>query len=225
MKIIVTTSNAYAHIVPVFSFLYNKYWGAPFELVGYDPPAIIPDNCTFVSLGKQGDKKEFSSDIRGYFSAQPQHFVWMMEDTFIRETVKVPNLNYCIGALTRIPQVGRIALTNNSHKEYSLLYSEGYFNVYATPKNSFYRLSLQPAIWNKDYLLKYLTPGLDPWKFETQIGFDNPKVELNYVNVALEPQHAPLTSNEGVRKSDLYKFDLNGVEENVIEEMINLKLI
>ena len=31
-----------------------------------------------------------------------------------------------------------------------------------------YRLSCQPAIWNRKYLLQYLKPGLTPWQFESQ---------------------------------------------------------
>lgn len=220
IKVIVTTSNRYLHIIPVFAHLYNKFWGAPFELVGYEQPESLPANCTFVSLGKQGDKSEFSSDMKRYFQDQPQHFVWMMEDTFIREPVKFPSLNYCVGALTKIKEIGRISLTSDSFKYYSQLYFRGYFEVYQTPQDSFYRLSLQPAIWNRDYLVKHLHPGLDPWQFEKQTA--NIPPEKVFVNVTLEKDRAPLASNEGVRKINLHEYDFHGMDEHTLKELKQL---
>ena len=88
MKIIVTTSDKYHHLLPVFFYLYNKYWGDDFELVGYAKPECeLPANCTWVSLGVQGEKHEFSTDLRKYFEQQPDWFVWMMEDTFVKEKI------------------------------------------------------------------------------------------------------------------------------------------
>lgn len=68
MKIIVTTSDNYHHLLPIFFYLYNKYWGAPFELVGHKKPECqLPDNCTWVSLGEQLGKEKWSDQLRPYF--------------------------------------------------------------------------------------------------------------------------------------------------------------
>ena len=41
-----------------YFYLYNKYWGAPFELVGHKKPECeLPDNCTWVSTGEQLAKR------------------------------------------------------------------------------------------------------------------------------------------------------------------------
>lgn len=200
MKIIVTTSDKYHHLLPVFFYLYNKYWGDDFELVGYAKPECeLPANCTWVSLGVQGAKHEFSTDLRKYFEQQPDWFVWMMEDTFVKEPV---NNAYMI------PTAGRIDLT----KDIKARPHEINCEIIRALPNTRYRLSTQPSIWNKNFLLQYLKPGLSPWDFETQdpmndgwevIGFTNP----------------PLQHNEGVRRFDIRKLNLDGMKPEDIEHI------
>lgn len=198
MKIIVTTSDKYHHILPVFFYLYNKYWGASFDLVGYEKPECeLPANCTWVSLGVQGDKTEWSTDLRRYFEQQPEWFVWMMEDTFIKEKVDkyAPLFNTDF-----IKIIGRFDLTNDTSKR-PCKFIDGL--VYAN-HDTRYRLSTQPSVWNKNFLLQYLKPGLSPWDFETQ----DPKND-GWEVMAL--QGYPVSHNEGVRRFDIHKLNLDGM--------------
>jgi len=205
MKVIVTTSDNYHHCLPIFFEQYKKHWNDPFELVGYKQPNVWPPkNCDFVSLGIQRGPNYFSDDLRPYFQRQPQFFVWMMEDTFIKSFNRngfndlVKLLLYCSDEETM--NYGRINLTTEGMKrEYRI---SG--NLYYSHPASNYRLSTQPSIWNRDFLLKYLTPGLSPWKFETQ------DTEDDYMVVG--PVENVLTANEGVRKHDIYNLNLEGIE-------------
>lgn len=201
LKIIVTTSDKYHHVLPIFFYLYQKYWNEPFELVGYDKPKCeLPANCTWVSLGVQGTKYDFSNDLRKYFKKQPEYFVWMMEDTFLREPVgHIPNV---IG-----PEIGRIDLTKDiqsrpHHKgEYITAHSE-----------SRYRLSTQPSIWNRDFLIHYLKPDLSPWDFETQ----DPKNDGWDIIGFIDP---PVKHNEGIRRFDLYKYNFKDMRHEDIDHI------
>jgi len=200
MKIVVTTSDKYHHLLPVFFYLYGKYWGEPCELVGYEKPTmVLPDYCTWHSMGVQGDKSEFSTDLRKYFELQPDWFVWVMEDTFLKEKVILPKFSS--------PEMtGRIDLTKDvSKREHSI----GIDFIHAYP-NSRYRLSTQPSIWNKQFLLQYLTPGISPWDFETQ----DPKNDGWAVIGFVDP---PVKHNEGVRRFDLNKLNLDGMIDEDIE--------
>lgn len=202
MKIIITTSNAYHHILPVFFYLYGKYWGEPCELVGYDKPSMqLPNYCTWVSLGKQGGKNEFSTDLRKYFEQQPDWFVWMMEDTFLKE-----QSHFYTGYLPMQHGIGRIDLTKDI-KSRTHKINDPYV---LADDNSRYRLSTQPSIWNKQFLLQYLTPGLSPWDFETQ----DPKNDGWAVIGFVDP---PVNHNEGVRRFDLHKLNLDGMTDEDIE--------
>lgn len=203
VKICVTTSNAYSHLLPVFFYLYGKYWGEPFDLVGYDKPECeLPENCAWISLGVQGNKQGFSTDLRKYFEQQPEWFVWMMEDTFIKEPVKY---------FATFPACGRCDLTNDVQKREHT--NDGAF-IHAHP-NSRYRLSTQPSIWNKQFLLQYLTPGLSPWDFETQDPKDDGWDVIGFVD-------PPILHNEGVRRFDIYKLNLDGMGQ---EDIAHIKTI
>jgi hypothetical protein len=198
MKIIVTTSDKYHHCLPHFFYAYNKHWGDPFELVGYKKPEItLPSNCTFVSLGKQRGPEYFGDDMAEYFSKQDDWFVWMMEDTFIRSFDR----NKWIEALQLISKyTGRINLTKEGmNREHKIIDEEVYF---CSP-DALYRLSTMPSIWNRDFLLRYMKPGLTPWKFELQPTNDDSVISGLVAGV--------LTCNEGVRKHDIHKLNLEGI--------------
>lgn len=194
MKIICTTSNNYHHLLPIFFYLYGKYWNEPFDLVGHAKPECeLPDNCTWVSLGPQGAKTDFSTQLRPYFEQQPGWFVWMMEDTVIKDKFLMP-------PIWDLKTVGRYDLTKDIQ---SREHTKDNYMVIAHP-NSRYRLSTQPSIWNKEFLLQYLTPGLSPWDMETQDPKNDGWTIAGWVN-------PPLVHNEGVRKFNIYKLNTDGV--------------
>lgn len=202
MKIIVTTSDKYHHLLPVFFYLYNKYWGEPFDLVGHAKPECeLPDNCTWVSLGPQTTAKDWSTQLRPYFEEQPDWFVWMMEDTFLKAPIWPFNIIKDMG-------YGRIDLTNDVQKRE---HTKDEFMVSASPFSR-YRLSTQPSVWQKRFLLQYLTPGLTPWDFETQ----DPKQDGWGVEGFTDP---PISHNEGVRRFDLYKLNLDGMCQEDIDHI------
>lgn len=197
MKVIITTSNAYHHCLPVFFSCYNRHWGDPFELVGYKRPLIqLPDNCTFVSLGRQRGPTFFSDDLARYFRKQPDWFCWLMEDSFLRSFDRAlfeKAKQLCIDG------TGRVNLTKEGmNREHTRV-----GDVYYCHINSAYRLSTMPSIWNKSFLLHYMTPGLSPWKFELQDTHDNYCVSGLVSGV--------ITHNEGVRKHDITKLNLEGI--------------
>jgi len=220
-KIIVTTSDRYHHILPVFFFLFEKYWGGEVELVGYKEPKNLPSYCTFHSMGEQRGPSFFSDDLIKYFEKQDDHIIWLMEDTFLKDHVKYQRLTDLMSLMKYNANIGRISLSCDSIKHYTTLYGQlaDGAEIFQTPPVSAYHLSTQPAIWNKKFLLKWLWPGHSPWEFENLKGtiYDHPENE--FVNLALDKFNAPIQHNEGVRKRDLHAFDLNGIDENVIAEM------
>jgi hypothetical protein len=199
LKIIITTSDNYHHILPVFFYLYNKYWGAPFELVGHAKPECeLPDNCTWVSLGEQLGPKKWSDQLRPYFEQQPDWFVWMMEDTFLKSEVELPRLTYA----------GRVDLTKDiQSREHT---NDG--TIITAHQNSRYRLSTQPSYWCKNYLLQNLKPNLSPWDFETQDPKNDGWDICGYFN-------PPVNHNEGVRRFDTKKLNLDGMCQEDIDHI------
>lgn len=236
MKIIVTTSDKYLHIIPIFCYLFNKNFNDKLqvEIVGYDGfksfiknetnkhTYKIPDNFNFVSLGEQkGSAKNFSTDLRKYFKVQDDWFIWMMEDTFIKDVYFnrllflsqfVNNTNEKIGRINLCSQatilqehfISDIAINSNT--------------ILENTQTAKYRLCTQPSIWNKQFLLKYLTTGLTPWEFETQDAFND---DFKIIGM----REDVILHNEGVTKWDIYKYNLNGIKEEQISEMKQLGIL
>lgn len=225
MRVICTTSDRYLHILPIFCYLFNLYWGKDqrVEIVGYNPPPYgLPNNFHFVSLGKQeGGQKSFTRDLRKYFAKQDKFFLWMMEDTFLRAPVDFKALNIVKSLTEKFTDVGRINLTKEGMKQdHSFLANVGGYNVYQNDKFSIYRLSTQPSIWSKHFALQYMAEDLTPWEFECQS--DHAVDEFKILGL---DHDAPVKHNEGVRKHDLYDYNFDRIDQSVIDEMNKLGLI
>lgn len=228
MKVIVTTSNTYInHVLPVFCFLFNKYWGdkQQVEVVGYDQPNFhLPTNFNFISLGiQQGGPQNFTKDLRKYFAKQDKFFIWMMEDCFLRQPINFKSLNL-LKSLTdeQDIQIGRINLSREvMNQDHSLFKEMNGVEVFKNNKYSLYRLSTQASIWNKHFALQYMVEDLSPWEFECQSDHANDE----FIILGLNTLDAPVTNNEGVRKRNIYSFDLNGIPEEYINEMKQLNIL
>lgn len=226
MKVICTTSDLYHHILPVFFYLFEKYWGGEVELVGYKQPKNLPSYCSFHSMGDQRGPSFFSDDLIKYFEKQNDRFIWIMEDTFLKAPVNHERISTLRGLMRNDSTIGRISLSCDSIRHYTEVYMHtDAVVIYKTPPVSAYHLSTQPAIWNKNYLLKWLWPNHSPWEFENLKGMIYEHPENEFVNLALDKFNAPIQHNEGVRKRDLHAFDLNGIDEKVIEEMKQLNIL
>lgn len=223
-KIVVTTSDKYHHILPMFFHLFNKFWGeeTEFDLVGYKIPEMeLPKNCVFVSRGVQPERlDQWGTTLREYFSKQPDYFIWMMEDTFIYHTVNHYVLWLCKDVVTD-KRVGRIALSDYSIDQYTNDYSTiSGVKLFRTNELSKYNLSTQIALWNKDYLLRYLKNDMTPWEFESQR-----KHIDGFMNVCFEKEYCPVIHNEGVRVRDIYKFNTENFSTGLINELKNQKIL
>ena len=73
MKIYISTSDKYVHLIEPFAFLFNKFWSSEQQVVvlGYNKPDFkLPKNFEFISMGiSRNDPKEWSTDLRNYFQS------------------------------------------------------------------------------------------------------------------------------------------------------------
>lgn len=213
MKVICTTSDKYAHLIPVFTYLFQKAWpNQPVEVVGYQRPACeLPEGWTFYSHGVQGPVSEWSTNLRQYFEKQNFPLAWVMEDCFIR-SADLKGVALAYDFISHNSVFGRFDLTKDVQNRPHTKSNNGV--VFVHPDTN-YRFSTQPSIWQKEFLMQYLTPGLTPWQAEKQeckndgwhiVGFEHP----------------PLRVNEGVRRFDIHKLDLNGFDQVDIDHINTL---
>lgn len=172
MNIYISTSDHGIHIIEAFQLLFNKYWGVtqPVTILGYAKPEFeLAPNFEFISLGKDKGPR-ICGELLDFFSClKAEHFVWSVDDqVMIRPLDKeiwdvlVANLD----GVSRISLVGNMAKHPPEH--FTTIQEHDGFNVIEQSQDDPFRLSAIWSIWRRDYLLKYLKPGMDLWQWETQ---------------------------------------------------------
>jgi hypothetical protein len=201
MKVLITTSNKYLHLLVPFSTLFNKYWpGQDVTFLGFDNPNIpeLPDNFNYVSLGKQSDFGTYwTNPIIPYINElEDDYFAITCEDLVLTHPIDLKKLNILEEEI-KLGNVDKAML--DSHLNWNLRfkgemhpYKEGILKLSQFAE---YRTSLSPAIWRKEYFMRYCKPNMTIWDFElknmpesqrdkaTIISLDQDEWLLKYGNV------------------------------------------
>jgi len=179
----ISTNNKHAKALEIYVHLYNKFMdGNELRILGYDEPNFkLPENCKFISMGVQGTVTEWSTDLNNYFSqCEDEYFIYSTEDVFLYKQPNIEYLNYLVEFVKTNSWIGRLNLVNIGEENGDTMLNSRHFtsnflkhldgnfgrvNLYQL-SNSSYTLTCQPSIWNKDFFLKYMDDGLDPWSWE-----------------------------------------------------------
>ena len=173
MKIYLLTSNKYTEkLCPINIHFLNKYWpDNEITIVGYDYVSDLenlPDNVTKVCLGLQEDYgRMWTNALIPFFKKIPEdYFTLVFDDHILMNKVDQQKINvleeqFLNKNADKAMIGGGISLSNTAlyDKDERLLT----FN-----QTAMYRMSLHPAIWTKNYFLKYLFPNMTSWDFELQ---------------------------------------------------------
>jgi len=180
MKVFVATCDDYVSALTPYAYLFNKFWSDDIEVTVLNRGTIseyeLPKNFSIIALGSNNGSKGWTTDFHNYFSTvEDDYFIFMQEDHFF---IKPFNEYVYEQLLTCLDDnIGRIDLTNNSiNKSYTTyriiidpIYGQSDVEVTELSQTSMYRVCCQPSIWSKEYMLKYMKPGLGgPWEFELQ---------------------------------------------------------
>jgi len=247
MKILVTTSNKYLHLLVPYATLFNKYWpNQELVFLGFDNPNIpdLPDNCEYVSLGKQEDFGPYWTDpILSYVKKlKEEYFVITCEDCILCDYVDIEEANL-LESEVLLGNADKAML--DSHLNFNIKFrsmarphKEGILKL---DQHAQYRTSLAPAIWRKDYFLKYCKPNMTSWDFEvknmpesqrdgaTIISLDQDEWLFKYCNVYRKgkpwPHHGSIENGKsliwgatsGIKKEDIlfiFKYLPDDVQQN-----------
>ena len=172
MNIFVATSDSCISALKPFSFLFNKFWHFKEKVTVLNRGVItdvdLPDNFSIVSLGENKGMDYWCDDLRNYFlSIDDDHFIFMQEDHFPLKEFNKKTYDVLLSCIND-DMVGRIAITNDrAYDPYSHYKTIDGVNIIQSTQDSMYRISCQPSIWKREYMLKHMLSGLKgPWEFE-----------------------------------------------------------
>jgi len=146
----------------------NKYWpDRDITIVGYEDVlklTNLPSNVEVHCLGNQDDYgKSWSNALIPYFENIPEEYFTLIFDDHIlmnqvdEEKFKVIEEQFKLKQADKAMIGGGISLREATKLNDNLLI----FNQDAN-----YRMSLHPAVWTKEYFLRYLKPDMTSWDFE-----------------------------------------------------------
>tara|TARA_R110002012_G_scaffold307735_3_gene513420 strand:+ start:786 stop:1583 length:798 start_codon:yes stop_codon:yes gene_type:complete len=193
LKVYIPTCDSYLWLIKPFMFLFNKFWDDSIQVtyLGYNPPDFkLPHNCNFISLGKDDNLKNWSTDLKNYFtSIDDEYFIMTVDDSFLVHPTNTDLYTKIISYINTNSKIGRVGLERDlatrSHNQYDTFKG---LNLVSASTNAANRISCRWSIWKKEYILKFLTPGRTPWSFEGE-GTEQSKNE-NYDIIS-----TPLSSN------------------------------
>tara|TARA_R110002072_G_scaffold301667_1_gene481922 strand:- start:72 stop:863 length:792 start_codon:yes stop_codon:yes gene_type:complete len=171
MKVYVTTSNNYVHIVKVFSYLFNKFWNAKKEVivVGFEkePDFDMPDNFSFISLGSQTyPYVDFSHDMRLFLDVVGEdYFINFEENEFIIKPVNFDILDQFQSHIN--PGLGRIDFTRGtSDRSHQIVKKTDKYDIICAAQDAELRMCIRGGIWNKNYLLDHCQDEVSTYNWE-----------------------------------------------------------
>jgi len=151
MKVIIPTHDKFQHLVEPHSVLFSRY------CTGHD----------LVYAKQSGPPQTWAQSLRAVVESLDEDYILLiMEDVMLMSPVDQDDLNLLI---EKVATGGASKALLDSH-----LNGETYPHVdlrfLELSQKSKNRTSLHPAIWRRDYLLKFLLPGFSPWAVEATGG-------------------------------------------------------
>ena len=179
MKVLIATSNNYSFLIEPYYTLFNKYFpGQELVFLGFDkgPESDLPENCSFVSLGKQSDFGSIWTDplIPYIDSLEDEYFIFTVEDVMLLDHVDIKKFKILEDEIKN-NRASKAILDSHLNKysepyqftTWESMWDDSKNNLRLLHQNAPYRTTLHPSIWRKEYFRKYLKPGFTAWQFET----------------------------------------------------------
>ena len=130
----------------------------------------LPMNYEFISMKKnQNSIEDWGIDIYSTISKDENEFViFLLDDMLMLDYLNEDVLNYLLNKCLNDKLIMRCALgIDLQFLPCFIAENAGDFNIVELYQHSEYRISTQPSIWRKSYLLDILKKTTNPWHFET----------------------------------------------------------
>jgi hypothetical protein len=206
----------------------NKYASEiPVTILGYSLfPAKLP-GARVVSLAyEQTSKSEWAGNLRKFFEGIEDDYLIFGLDDFLPTASFDYEVFTPVMEFVRKNRVARyeLGISHIWHKTKDPLWAGDRYTVYKYAQTALYRVSTQFSVWRRDYLIRHLADGRDPWQFEvdgsSDATNDGELVIATEGRTAWDWVHSGAISS---RHPDM--VNIAGLDRAVIEEMIAANLL
>ena len=151
-------------LIPGFSILYERYFQPNVEtLIVSETETLDIPNYKFITPGK----KQWGERIINALSETKTEYVFfVLDDYYLSQLLTNEYIEYLLKFMDN-HKVNKVTLTPvPDFAKYE--YLESVNTMHKMSPNSPWLTSVQPAIWRKSELLKFLKPEYSPWNFEVK---------------------------------------------------------
>ncbi len=164
MRIIVTTCPAYAHLLDDFDYLFQKFWGVDYTVIGKDKKTVYAE--------------QWDTALR---AIDDEYFIMLHEDFYIVEPVDTDYINLLL-EYAKEDNYQRVSLqcVKDGYEGHTKKVRPNIFlpSLHQLNPGFQYMCSLEASIWHRETFLKVLRPGENVWQTEVRGSIRNPNIRV-----------------------------------------------
>ena len=224
-------------IIKVNSYLFDKHWpDAEVHYLGFKSPdfQFYNKNHHFHSLAEkqEGGASNWTRYIYNFLKdSDESHVMLSIDDYWLCSEPNFEMLHFAHNLMKTNDNIGRFDLTFDSQVEGNMLKIPRQFpyNIRVKHPQAQYRISTQPAMWSRKYLLEFLDNDWSPWQFEllgTQHAAKN-HLDTNHTFAFWDDNMSdyPIRTiaKGAVSRHNKGKYNVLGLPVDTIKKMVELK--
>jgi len=155
--------------------LLEKYWTRSkfVNILGFlKPEIVLPENYNFISMKpKQISIDDWANDIYNIIINDKNNYIIFMLDDFLPlDYINSDILELFYSKMREDKNIVRCAIGSDMQfLPHLVIENKDEYDIIELCQSSPYRITTQPSIWKKEYLLQYLKQSKSPWHFETAV--------------------------------------------------------
>ena len=232
-KIIIPCCDASLPVVKINSFLFDKFWPeAIVHYLGFSAPEydFYNNNHKFYSLAPEqtGGASGWTRHIHKHVKDMTDEFViFSLDDFLLCEKPNIGMINIALKLMTKNKNIGRFDLTFDSQVEGNCLEvgSISSHNIVTKHPRAPYRISTQPAVWDREFLLQFLDNDWNPWEFEIKGTYEAssqamPQQTMAFSDTDMATYPVRTVAKGAVSRHNPGKFNVLGLHTSTIKELV-----
>jgi hypothetical protein len=169
MRVVITTSDDYLHLLPGFCHQWNKYCVLPVTIIARNVAPVVKLPINVIVQQSPARYFDWSGSLRSALDGMSDEIVLLgLEDYWLADEVDLEALYRHRDYMTAHADVMRIDLTED-RSQYPHVMRDGYYQAVIDPNAVQYVLSTQFSLWRRRYLIHVLEPGVIPPQFEVEL--------------------------------------------------------
>ena len=235
-KVFIPCCDESLPVIKINSYLFNKFWpDVEVVYLGFQKPEyeFYSKNHQFVSLSEKqiGGSSSWSTYIYEYLNNIDDEIVmFSIDDYLLCDTPSHNMIDVAYKLIKSNKKIGRFDLTFDSQVEGNTHHVRKIkdYNVHVKNPNAPYRISTQPALWNRKFLLKFLNNKWSPWQFELNgnamaIREKFPEQTFCFYDKKMHEYPIRTIAKGLVSRHNPGKYNILGLKPSVIKELVDKK--